>query len=726
MTGAAVNRSVARQLEQVTAERIDDCVQSLIAIVATTDPVELLAAVYWNMVLQFAGRDLDVTLQMDDVDSSLALQYLQNLVAAVPRHRVEGVVDPDAAAEQARLLVRELFETLSQHLWARGLNRLRDDEAAFTSLDLLENFSVRDWVHIRRSRFPRHDTRFLEAFLSPHDEVLANSFATTGAEVAKTLERLVNNHRYAPSVAVARLLGLSAQADTFMSLPDEQITRVSNTVLQLKAHPSLTRKCREAMGLDMFDVQRNGALPERLLEGLSWSPAEERHFLKPGQFRGWPLRVPPLSRRPLLKISSRYLCFNSDVLSTTIYRNIFELVRKETPAYVASHAWRARQTAASESFSAAWFRQMLPGAVLLEDYYIRDCDNPNAQPVQQDLLVIYDGVLIIVESKAGRFANMSPATDFGKYKRSLQELVCEPYTQSTRVSRRLELLGELSLLRREGAPKQWTYAEIMRLKKADFRVVITCGVMLESFPGPAARDAVLRTLAEGYEGTRFWPVSVEDLLPCADVFKSPLVFLNFLEWRTRQRPDQNVLVEEELDHVMRYLNGLRDPEDDIVAGNNLIVLGGTAAIARMYLHEESRDDVQARPPIEWLGIELKALIAHLDASPMAGRVRVSSVLLALSKRDKARLEGGLVESKHAIAVFGYRSFILFVDAALIVFSAPTIDPYLESEVARKTQLYASLRGFTCITAVILMYDRSGRLVDFRWLFLEVRLGLLVT
>jgi hypothetical protein len=200
---------------------------------------------------------------------------------------------------------------------------------------------------------------------------------------------------------------------------------------------------------------------------------------------------------------------------------------------------------------------------------------------------------------------------------------------------------------------------------------------------------------------------------------SQLLCLHFLEWRTQQLlPDQLVLAEEEVDHVARYFMSLRTPDAEIASGERLRVFGGAAAIGKIYMQEDFRDDpTNSRQPPH-INSATQMIIGALDSSGRAGRVRAARSLLTLSSEDKARLDRGAAELRHAASIRGLKGVVQFGKTPLLVFGAPESDPYLAFQVKERALRYMLMMGLAEITAVTLTFNRLGQLVDVQWQFLR--------
>ena len=731
-----------------SAGKVDLIVEAIEELVRHCDPLQLLCSVYWHMYVHIMSAEGAPDHLKENVAWIWTLSYTLNLVAAIPPAPCESPLDPDEAALKARDLVDALFATVNRYVFEWADLELSDGERPPIS-HYLEALARHDWIHMRRSRSPEHDSAFLNLALSPHNEALRRCFDVDAAMLADALDRQVKCHAHAASLAMAHQFGLEVPDNEFMSLAAQDRNEIGFMFLFLKHNnPDLPRELREVAGERYCDFGAISKLPTSLLDALSWEPGGEQKFLAPGKFRGWPLLVTPLHQRPLLKLGGRYYCFNSEVLSTLLYRYMYWEIKKRDRSY--SLLWKGRQEQVCEKFSAEWFSKVLPGAEIIHNYFVDDPTSMGKKR-QRDVLVKFDDVIIFAESKAGKFAMLSPATHFKAYRESLEELVKAPFEQSM-LNRTILEQGELVIYKEvPGAPKE-TYEEIRRFKRHEFRAIVCCGVMLETFPGPAATEASLRMLLKQDEAPPYWSVTVEDLLACSDLFESPTTFVNFLVWRTRaSRPMELAL--EELDYVSGYLEQLMSGTDIPEPPPGVIPMyrGGTEAIARKYWcertepHQKSSSGVSSQEPPQDLAapqfsgsasIVLPTASRHragslfseiqkfLDTRDHAGRARVAATLNGLSGPERKRLVSELDGVSYRAAEFNRGAILAWGIASMLIIASPENLPMLDPEARiigleflKDGRRLPRLRNLE-VTLIQLTLNRIGGLGDMRWQFLK--------
>jgi preprotein translocase subunit SecA len=301
----------------------------------------------------------------------------------------------------------------------------------------------------------------------------------------------------------------------------------------------------EMFGMDLFDVEKNTALPKALLDALSYSPGEDTEFFAPGEFAGWPLRIWPVMRRPFIRLDGSTYCFDIFSLFDNIYRVLRRIVIELEPAN--KEPWNDGQKAASEELPFTYLTRILPGARAYRPIFYRwKVGNGPAQWHEADGILIYEDHLFVVEVKGGAFTYTSPANDLDAHLASLRTLLQAPARQGSRFVDFLENAPEVSIADAE-------HNEIAKLRRSDFRHVTVCTITLDAFTALAARAQHLAPLGIDIGQRPLWPLSLDDLRVYAELFDNPLIFLHFVEQRVRAGRSDKVDLNDEMDHFGMYI-----------------------------------------------------------------------------------------------------------------------------------------------------------------------------
>src|SRR5690606_4276870 len=106
------------------------------------------------------------------------------------------------------------------------------------------------------------------------------------------------------------------------------------------------------------------------------------------------------------------------------YRAILHNLLVRDPVY--ADAFKQGQKQWSESAFVDVFQSQLDGAQVLNEVYYRHDGNW----YENDTLVLLDGVLLLIEAKAGAAATIaSPASDFDRHARAVKDLIVKAYVQ---------------------------------------------------------------------------------------------------------------------------------------------------------------------------------------------------------------------------------------------------------------------------------------------------------
>jgi hypothetical protein len=399
--------------------------------------------------------------------------------------------------------------------------------------------------------------------------------------------------------------------------------------------------------MDLFDLQKLTKLPGTFLDDFSWEPGQEQEFLAPGDFRGWPLRIQPVFRRPFLKLNGTHYCFDIHTLFDNLYRQLEKRIYQLRPAD--KQTWIANRKSLSESLPIADFLRLLPGATVLEEVYypIVDARGAPKQFAEADCVVLYDDHLIVIEVKAGAFTYTSPADDLPAYVRSLQALVGDPGQQGHRFVTYLESADEVAVFDAKRRP-------IGHLRKGDFRHKTVCAVTLDAFSELAAQSQHLHLVGVQGAPRPIWSLSLSDLRVYRDVFTSPLEFLHYVEQRMRAATSTALRLDDELDHLGLYFthNSYAKYASDLSQQRARMQFNGYRSPLDAYFSARLSGDTSALPPSQAIPDGLQEIIVFLSRSGQRQRSRVASFLLDLDGDQRAALNDWIFEERKAIGPRG--------------------------------------------------------------------------
>jgi preprotein translocase subunit SecA len=547
---AEAQARMAEQFPTVVSE-LEALVLSIARQIARLPPALLLHRAWWEFAtvnLGIEGKEVD---DSDQLAAMRMIDYVQSVIASVkPETYAEDVSDDDWKKLKAD--VRGLFHrlTIEYQTSLTGYRKVQDP-----SLDMeLEEFRMRAevlWLNIRGKRYHIHERQALLDILAPHSDVLLRLFGIDAVSFVNELDKILAKLTRGIADSFQELDGFRDDTLERLEKVAGEHTELSFEALRDKVFEDKELDARrekvggQLFGMDLFDVAKNTALPQTLLDALTWSPGGDTEFFAPGEFSGWPLRIWPVMKRPFIRLDGRIYCFDMFSLFDNIYRVLRRVIVQREPTY--NGTWNDRQKIVSEELPFTYLSRLLPGALVYWPVYYRwSVDGGAAQWHEADGLVIFDDHLIVVEVKAGAFTYTSPANDLPAHLASLRNLLQAPARQGSRFGDYLESAPEVSIAD-EG------HNVIGRLRRRDFRHVTVCAVTLDAFSSLAARAQHLAPLGIEVGKRPVWPLSIDDLRVYSELFDNPLSFLHFVEQRTRAGQSKDVDLNDEMDHLGLYV-----------------------------------------------------------------------------------------------------------------------------------------------------------------------------
>ncbi|MGZ8245250.1 hypothetical protein [Methylomagnum sp.] len=532
-------------------EKINGLVEQIAEIVSELPPEPLLQRSWWDMAMKHILIEAEADVGTDEAVSVRMLDYIQSVIASVkPKDKQkDDVMEEDWLV--LRKLVEDLFRTLN---FEYQICRTANDRISKPDFnEEAEEFYFKAqlyWCNVRGKRYQAHERQYLSEIFNPHSDVFMELFDISANEFVEDIIKIIKAHSFGIEETIKeldkfRLDTLSALEKKLKSEGKEDGKSFADLMQDVIKDNGWQQRSDDVFGkffgVALFDVQKSTNLPVKLLEKLSWSAGEESAFFSDGDFKGWPLRIWPIFKRPFIRLNNRFYCFHVSSLLDYMYRAMQRIIFELKPDY--KETWKLIQQKASEDLPLYYLQKLLKNAKIVQSVYypINGKDWCEA-----DGLLTFDGNLFIVESRGGAFTYTSPATDFCAYIASLKNLVLKPATQGKRFIDYLNKSDEVPLYDSK-------HQVIDNLRKADFSNIYILAVTLDPFTEIAAQIQHLRKLGVNVGDYPIWSVSLDDLRIFADIFDNPLLFMHFAEQRMLAFQTEVLQLEDELDHLGLYL-----------------------------------------------------------------------------------------------------------------------------------------------------------------------------
>jgi preprotein translocase subunit SecA len=581
-----------------------------------------------------------------------------------------------------------------------------------TTTSLLVRLSLHD-LNVRGKRYHAHERQALLDVLAPHSDVLLRLYGIDADHLVDELNKILTK--------LTR--GLHDTIIDFIAFREETLVRLDQAITQATPETDFEtireemfkdadlaawrgKVTGELFGLGLFDVAKVTALPDALINELSWIPGEDTDFFAPGEFKGWPLRIWPIMRRPFISLNGRGYYFDIFGIFNNIYRVLRPLIIHHEPNYAES--WNERQKVVTEALPFSYLAKLLPGATCYSPFYYRwKAGAAAAAWHEADGLLIYDDHLIIIEVKAGAFTYTSPASDLPAHLDSLRKLLEAPVRQGSRFVDYLESAPEVSIADAD-------HREIARLKRGNFRHVTVCAVTLDAFTELAARAQHLEGVGIAVGSRGVWPLSLDDLRVYAEIFDNPLAFLHFIEQRVRAGQSKEVDLLGELDHLGLYMeqNNYSLLATELKQGNkmNKVSFDGYRTPIDEYFKALTHGDKAALLK-QKMPATLADVLAFLAASGAPGRSELASFFLDASGELRDTLANSILtalrENKELLRA---RPLSLYGNMAATLYVWSPSAPRMAQEAIQHTRAVMNVNGEDDRRLIELEYAEDGTLI----------------
>lgn len=595
-------------------KKINRRISSIRKQISKCDPVQLLSFSSDMFLMSNLGISSEIELSSESIFVSRMTEYIQSIIASTPIKHKPSKKDPSFRFFRIQKQLVDLHKQIQYFYfcWSACFDKLFPDYTDDLKHVVFESQLL---YLVRGQRYQFLEFEYYDRLLAVHNEVFIGTFGISSNEIVEGIKKLQHALSQGKIDAISNL---SELMDSYFESGETDVAKFN------EIYPDAGRDFAENfLGTRLRDVINITGWPEKFVKLLSWEVNECKDFFDEKDFSGWPIVDLPIQKRPFIKIGDQYYCFDYYSFIDNFYRALQKAVSREIPSY----RWSDFQKEASEQMVADVFSQILPGCSVLRDNYY-PINKSLKKLAENDLLVQYGNVLLIVEVKAGSFVYTAPLTDFESHIVSYQNLIEKADKQCKNTYDYLLSSDEAIIYNQDASIKS-------KLNMCQIKDIFTISMTIDNINDYAARVEKLKFLELKSKAIC---ISIDDLMVYREFFDSPLVFLHFLQQRRQATQENKLALSDELDHLGMYIEHnmyciqLQDYPDD--------------AHIRFYGYREELDNYfcklyhpQLCPPKPSLKIPdlFSKIINYLEKSDLVDRIQASNYLLNFSTDAKEQL-----------------------------------------------------------------------------------------
>jgi hypothetical protein len=639
---------MAARYESLVLE-IDDLVNLIVLTVSTLPPDQLLTRAYQELVFSSKNIKVESDVKMENSNALRMSDYIQSVIAATPRGEEQKSELSEDDWLDLKTNVASLFEKLNLEYPLCSSAHRRTTEQVHD--DAMEEFFTRaqmHWCNVRGDYYQIHQVDVITDLLRNQSELIKAAYGVTSDELLKEIQKIwhsltfglqeaMTSMHHIHAEVMAEIDRMSKQQDVVYEAesPSELLREVTS---RLGYQDSLNHSADKFFNMGLFDLCKITDLPIGFLEDFSWAPGQETEFLADGEFKGWPLRIQPIFKRPFLKLNDTYYCFELYSLFDHFYRQIEKRIFQRSEAE--KQEWIRNRKVMSENLPIEYFKKLLPGAIVLPEIYypIPSGFVGTGKLAEVDCVIIYEDHIFIIEVKAGAFTYTSPANDLPAYIKSLETLVGAPSKQGQRFLKYLESAEEVDIFDAKRKP-------VSKLRRNDFRCKNICAVTLDPFTELSAQTQHLHKIGVDVGDVPVWALSLSDLRVYRDIFTGPLDFLHFVEQRINAASSEKLQLDDELDHLGLFLehNNYVMYVNELSKNGARMQFNGYRSSIDAYFSAKLTGTESSPLPTQKVPPRIREIIDFLAEQNQPQRSRIASYLLGFAGDFRSDLSNWIDE-----------------------------------------------------------------------------------
>lgn len=670
-------------------------------LVSAQSPRDLLGYIYAQPVLAATQKPDAGTVGKEElINMQFLLEYVHAVLASTP-HADELTLDEEACAELFDLCEKLRNAAMLYAMFSSS--GTADGDFGPNTADV-EFRAKSAWILLRGNRYQVLEGEFYAYVLAPHDAVLHEVYGIGSEEVAMGFQMLANAVRTGHASASEALFKQIEAAQAFVESRGATLGDLGAE--WLKEHPDEGKAAGAALD-DLLrggvcNVSRHTKLPETILADLAYERGEDNEFFAEGEYSGTPYRTLPARKKPLIKLGEDYYAVDPSFTRDAGYRALLWNLLRRKPEY--RREFEFRQKAMSEAAFFEILADQVKGAKIFQEVYYKD--PATNQWAENDTLVIVDDVLILVEAKAGAAATISsPANDFPRHVRSVQDLVIKAFEQCDRFFRYVASAEEVPIYKLENGK----HVEVGRLRASDYRLKIPIGLTVESFAPFSTMCKELPDIVPILGEHPFISVSIDDLFVIKRFLPTMGELAHYLSVRQHMAGMKNAHMFDELDHLGAYIKKNRfdlNIADQLVKDKppDLVLWDGMGEVVDEYF---SGPDWEDQPvPSQGFPDEVEALLSALDKTRAPGWLFAESLIRDFDEQGRTNLGKLFADLRSSLTEHPHRYFLLSGESLLFIWMERAGSPHDVSAMNEKASAVALAVRVSAMVGLHLVADAS--------------------
>ncbi len=500
--------------------------------VSQCNPLNLMRFVHSMFLMASMNKVSEIEYDMPGIFAMRSIEYIQSIIVSTAVD-YDKSTDNEARYHLIMKLAEDIYESVYQFFfyWGAYANETLgyDDETVKYIVEATMSGLIRG------NRYQFQHKRLLEGLLIEQNDLFDEVLKLSVSEFFDGIAKLEYSLSSANADSMNGLMNMMDQLANFMSgNPSED---------ELESFMSDNRGQGEKIvnnlfGYSLNDIKEVTGWPDYFIQKLTYQVGECVDFFFDKEFAAWPIDVLPVHRKPFIGVNGVSYCFDYYSLFDNIYRVIQKTISELDPSKMVQ--WAQNQKVASENLVQTMFEKLLPGSEIYGDNYY-----PKKQSLkdmaENDLIVLYDGIVLLVEVKAGSFTYTSPITDHDAHIKSFKTLIEKADNQCIRT---------MEYIQKNDVCKFYNHDKSEKFQIEKPKDIFTISVTVDNMNEFQAKAEKL-SLINIEQGSI--SICIDDLDIYVEYFDNPLVFVHYLIQRREAAKSKLLCLNDELDHLGMYI-----------------------------------------------------------------------------------------------------------------------------------------------------------------------------